>query len=202
MEHDLTPEEWGGNTVFCSISALKGDGIQDLLEHIQLLAEVNELKVNPERSAMGFIIESRMEKGRGSVMTLLIQDGTLKAGQTIIADNQVGRVRQMTNDMNQPVSSAEPGRAVEISGFNQIAQVGEPFYVVSSEKSARRLIVGPEDMAKKESATDSPPLSIEELLLKTHENKTKTLNLILKADVVGSLEAIKYSIENLNTTLF
>ena len=199
MEHDLTPEEWGGNTVFCPISALKGDGIKDLLEHIQLLAEVNELKANSDRSAMGFIIESRMEKGRGCVMTLLIQDGTLQAGQTIIADNQVGRVRQMTNDINQVVSSAKPGRAVEISGFNQITRVGEPFYAVKNEKLARRFIAEQEDMAKKESEKKPSLPSVEELLLKTHENKTKTLNLVIKADVVGSLEAIKYSIENLKT---
>ena len=201
MEHGLTPEEWGGDTVFCSISALKGDGIPDLLEHIQLLAEVNELKANPERSATGFIIESRMEKGRGCVMTLLIQDGTLRAGQTIVADNQVGRARQMTNDMNQPVSSAEPGKAVEISGFSQPARVGEPFYAVRSEKLARRLMAERADTASAEGEPAEPPSppSIEELLFKTYEDKAKVLNIILKADVVGSLEALKYSIENLNT---
>ena len=201
MEHGLTPEEWGGDTVFCSISALKGDGIPDLLEHIQLLAEVNELKANPERSAMGFIIESRMEKGRGCVMTLLIQDGTLRSGQTIVADNQVGRARQMTNDMNQPVSFAEPGKAVEISGFHQPARVGELFYAVRSEKLARRLMAEQVDTASVEGEPAEPPSlpSIEELLFKTYEDKAKVLNLVLKADVVGSLEALKYSIENLNT---
>ena len=141
VEHGLVPEEWAGDTIFCPISALKGDGIKELLEHITLLAEVHELKANPDRSALGIVIESRMEKGRGWVMTLLVQEGTLKAGQVLIADDQVGRARQMTNDIGCPISSAGPGMPVEISGFNQMAQVGEFFYAVKSEKEARRFIL-------------------------------------------------------------
>lgn len=195
MEQDLVPEEWGGDTIFCSISALKGEGIKELLEHIMLLADVHELKANPDRSALGMIIESRLEKGRGWIMTLLIQDGTLNSGQVLIADNQVGRVRQITDDMGRTVSSAGPGRAVEISGFNQATQVGEAFYAVKNEKEARRLILE-QKIDKKEEKSN---LSMEELLLKTHKNTLKTLNIILKTDVLGSMEAIKYSIEKLNT---
>ena len=195
MEQGLVPEEWGGDTFFCSISALKGDGMKELLEHIMLLAEVNELKANPERSALGVIIESRLETGRGWVMTLLVQDGTLKSGQILIADSQVGRARQMTNDIGHNVLSAGPGMAVEISGFDQAIQVGETFYAVKNEKEARRLI----SEQKSEVIEEKNTLSMEELLLKTHKNKTKTLNIILKTDVVGSMEAIKYSIEKLNT---
>ncbi|MDE0119035.1 MAG: translation initiation factor IF-2 [Bdellovibrionales bacterium] len=194
-EHELIPEDWGGDTIFCPISALKGDGIKELLEHIQLLAEVHELKANPDRSATGVVIENRMEKGRGWVMTLLVQDGTLKSGQILIADNKVGRVRQMTNDIGHSVSSVGPGLPVEISGFSQAAQVGEPFYVVKNEKEARRLI------AEQKSVQDEKEnkLSMEELLLKTHTSTLKTLNIVLKTDVAGSREAIQSSIEDLNT---
>lgn len=195
MEHGLVPEEWGGDILFCSISALKGDGVKELLEHIMLLAEVHELKANPERSAIGVIIESRLEKGRGWVMTLLIQEGTLKSGQILIADNQVGRARQMTNDIGGTIPSAGPGRAVEISGFNQAIQVGETFHAVKNEKEARRLL----SEQKSEMPEEKDTLSMEELLFKAHKNKTKILNIILKTDVIGSMEAIKYSIEKLNT---
>ena len=195
MEHELVPEEWGGDTIFCSISALKGEGVKELLEHIQLLAEVHELKANPERSAMGIVIESRMEKGRGWVMTLLVQDGTLKSGQAFTVHNQVGRARQMTDSAGRSVSSVGPGLPVEISGFSQVAQVGESFYVVKSEKEARHLIAQQQEEQKEA----ENKLSIEELLLKTHKKTVKTLNIVLKTDVVGSMEAIKYSIEKLNT---
>ena len=194
-EYELIPEDWGGDTIFCSISALKGEGIKELLEHIQLLAEVHELQANPDRSATGVVIESRMEKGRGWVMTLLVQDGTLKSGQILIADNKVGRVRQMTNDIGSPVSSVGPGLPVEISGFSQAAQVGESFYVVKNEREARRLI----DAKGKAQEEQENKLSMEELLLKTHTNTLKTLNVVLKTDVAGSMEAIQSSIEELNT---
>ncbi len=198
MELELVPEEWGGDTIFCPISALKGNGIKELLEHIMLLAEVHELKANPNRSALGVVIESRLEKGRGWVMTLLVQDGTLESGQVLISDNQVGRVRQMTNDIGKTVSSAGPGLPVEISGFDQPVQAGESFYAVKNEKEARRFISEKKNVTENASE-DINNLSVDELLLKAHGNKSKTLNVVLKTDVVGSMEAIKYSIEKLNT---
>ena len=204
MEQELVPEEWGGDTIFCSISALKGTGIKELLEHIHLLAEVNELKANPDRSAMGIIIESRLEKGRGWVMTLLVQEGTLTSGQILLADNQVGRARQMTNDVGHSVTSVGPGMPVEISGFSDPMRVGEPFYIVKNEKEARRLVAeGKVEKEKQKQKEDDLSkengLSIEDLLLQTHTSKKKILNIVLKSDVLGSIEAIKYSIEKLNT---
>lgn len=195
-EHELVPEEWGGDTIFCSVSALKGDGIKELLEHIQLVAEVNELKANPERSATGVLIENRMEKGRGWVMTLLVQDGTLKSGEVFIAGDKIGRVRQMTNDMGQVIKTAGPGMPVEISGFTQPAQVGDTFYAVKDEKTARRYL---EEKGKHKEKAEDKKLSIEELLEKTHLSTRKQLNVVLKTDVIGSQEAIKHSIEKLNT---
>ena len=194
-EHKLVPEEWGGDTIFCSISALKGEGVKELLEHIQLVAEVNELKANPARSATGVVIESRLEKGRGRVMTLLVQDGTLESGQVLIADNQVGRARQMTDDMGRALKSAGPGRPVEISGFSEPVQTGAPFYVVKSEKDARRLILS----QTKDTQEEKSSLSAEELLFKTHDSKTKVLKMVLKTDVTGSMEAVEHSIQELNT---
>ena len=197
-EHNLVPEEWGGDTIFCNISALKGEGIKELLEHIHLLAEMHELKANPQRSAQGILIENRMSKGRGWVMTLLVQDGTLKAGQTLIAGSKIGRARQMTNDMGKPVDTAGPGIPVEISGFDQPAEAGDVFYAVKDEKTARNYLEQKEKQKQKEKQTDKK-LSIEELLMKTHLNQSRTLNLILKTDVIGSQEAVKHSIEKLNT---
>lgn len=196
VEQELVPEEWGGDTIFCSISALKGTGVKELLEHIHLLAEINELKANPDRSAMGIIIESRLEKGRGWVMTLLVQEGTLTSGQILLADNQVGRARQMTNNVGRSVTSVGPGMPVEISGFSDPVRVGKPFYVVKSEKEARRLVV--EGKVEKEKQKEDD-LSMEDLLLQAHTSKKKILNIVLKGDVSGSIEAIKYSIEKLNT---
>ena len=197
MEHKLVSEEWGGDTIFCPISALKGDGVKELLEHIHLLAEVHELKANPERSAVGVVIESRMEKGRGGVMTLLVQDGTLQAGQVLVAGPLIGRARQMTDDRRKSISSVGPGRAVEISGFSETVPVGEVFYAVKNEKEARKWIS--QQATKNEGDLKKTELSVEDLLLKTHLNQTRQLNIILKTDVVGSLEAIKYSIQELNT---
>ena len=195
-EHELVPEEWGGETIFCSISALKGDGIKELLEHIQLVAEVHELKANPKRSATGVLIENRMEKGRGWVMTLLVQDGTLTSGQVFIAGDKIGRVRQMTNDIGQVIQTAGPGMPVEVSGFTQPAQVGDSFHAVKDEKTARRHL---EEKEKYKEKAEDKKLSIEELLEKTHLSTRKQLNVVLKTDVIGSQEAIKHSLEKLNT---
>ena len=195
-EYELVPEEWGGDTIFCSISALKGDGIKELLEHIQLLAEVHELKANPERSAKGVLIENRMEKGRGWVMTLLVQDGTLQSGQVLITGDTVGRARQMTNDIGEVIDTGGPGTPVEISGFTQPAQVGNTFYAVKDEKTARKYL---DEKEKYKEKGEDKKLSIEELIEKTHLSTRKQLNVVLKTDVIGSQEAIKYSIEKLNT---
>ena len=198
MEQGVVPEEWGGDSIFCSISAKKGQGLDQLLEHIQLLAEVHELKSNPARSAVGVVIESRMEKGRGPVMSLLVKDGTLKSTQTLMIGDKLGRVRQMTNDQGKSIQQALPGQPVEISGFNDLVSTGETFHAVKSEKEARRFLSEKKSLPAPPGDT-KPELSIEDMLLKTHLNKTRQLNLILKADVEGSLEAIRHSIKELNT---
>ncbi len=197
MERGVVPEEWGGDSIFCPICALTGQGIKELLEHIQLLAEVHELKANLKRSAVGVVIESRMEKGRGCVMTLLLKDGTLKSGQVLVVGDDLGKTRQMSNDKGQMVSSACAGQAVEISGFNKPVSVGETFYAVKNEKEAKKLLSEKQKHSHKEEK--HPELSLEDMLFKAHLDKKPLLHLILKADVVGSLEALKHSIEDLNT---
>ena len=197
-KQELTPEEWGGETIFCPLSARTGKGVKELLEHIHLLAEVHELKANPLRSGVGVVMESRLQKGRGQIMTLLVQDGTLKKGQVILAGRQVGRVRQMTDDKGQIISAAEPGRAVEVSGFNGMVLAGDKFYVVKSEKEARKWLA---ESSHQSQSTENPlsDVSAEDLLLKAHVQQIKTLNVVLKTDVTGSIEAIKYSLGTMNT---
>ncbi len=195
MELNLTPEEWGGDTIFCSVSAKTGKGVQGLLEHIHLLADVHELKANPKRSAIGIVIESCVRKGRGQVISVLVQDGTLKTGQTLLIGDQVERVKRMTDDQGQVISTAPPGKPVEISGFHHPAGIGDNFYVVKSEKDAKRWLQQKKLLSKEE----APLPSSEELLFQTHVDKTKTLPIILKTDVAGSTEAITYSLNQINT---
>ena len=200
MAHGLVSEEWGGDTIFCPMSAKEGKGIQNFLENILLVAEVHELKANAQRSGEGVIIECKLEKGRGWVMTLLIRDGVLKSGQTILCGYVTGKVRQMTNDRGQKISEAIPGQPVEISGFPEGVEVGESFHVVKSEKEAKNWL---QDKAVREKQKKLEPsseeLSLEELLAKARKKQIKTLNVILKTDVTGSLEALKYSLEQINT---
>ncbi len=197
--HELVPEEWGGDTIFVLISALKGDGIEALLEHIHLLAELHELKANPDRSALGVVIESKVEKGKGPIMSLLIQDGTLKTGQILVAGNQMGRARRMMDSRGTIVQSVGPGQPVEISGFSELPQTGDMFYAVKNEKEAKKWLIEKQKKFELKIPEEKKQLSIEELLMRAHTNKKKILNIVLKADVLGSLEAIRHSIEELNT---
>ena len=195
-EHNLLSEDWGGDTIFVSVSAKTGDGIQDLLERILLVAEMQELKANPKQSAEGVIIESRMVKGRGWTASLIVQNGTLKKSQYIMTSSLLGRVRQMTNDQGKIVSSAEPGRAIEISGFDSAPKVGDLFYAIKNDKPAR------EFLSKQKMAVETP-VSLEkksmEELLKVYTQKTKELALVVKADVAGSLEAVKNSLSKIGS---
>ena len=194
-QHELVPEEWGGDVIFVPISALKGDGTKELLEQISLVAEMQEIKANPKQSAQGVVIESRMEKGRGWVATMIIQNGTLKKSDHIMTESLIGRVRQMVNDQGKSVNSIGPGFPVEISGFEDAPQVGDLFFSIKNDKEARQFLL----MKKRPQKTDpKDPISAEDLL-KMHSTKIKELALVVKADVGGSLEAIKNSLAKITS---
>ncbi len=196
-QHNLVPEEWGGDVIFVPISALKGDGTKELLEQISLVAEMQEIKANPKQSAQGVVIESRMEKGRGWVATVIVQNGTLKKADYIMTESLIGRVRQMMNDQGKSVNSMGPGFPVEISGFEDAPRVGDLFISVQNEKEARQFLLMQMRKQTKKSS-DQAPLSAEELL-KMYTSKIKELTLIVKADVGGSLEAIKNSLSKITS---
>ena len=200
-EHEVVPEEWGGDISFIPISSLKGDGIKELLEQIQLLAEMQELKYNPTAPAKGVTLEARKEKGLGCIVSLLVQDGSLSSGSAVVVGEQMGRVRQMKNDQGQIVKTVSAGFPLEMIGLNDLPQAGDSFCVVKNEKSAKDLLA----LRKSESRgmeLSEESLSPEELLekLKAHsEEQKETLHLVLKADTGGSLEAIKKSLEDIES---
>ncbi|MGE4133399.1 MAG: translation initiation factor IF-2 [Bdellovibrionales bacterium] len=189
-EYELVPEEWGGSTIFCPVSALKGDGIKELLEQIVLVAEMQELKANPKRSGSGIVIESRMEKGRGSVATLLVQDGHVNVGQIIVAGTVVGRIRNMMNDQGKTVAEALPGTPVEILGLPEPPKAGDRFDIARDDESARKIAQQRlDEVAKAE--IPSSKMSLDQLFAKVKSGDVKELALVLKSDVAGSLEAVK-----------
>ena len=196
--YDLVPEEWGGDTVICPISAKTGQGIQELLEMVTLTAEMRDLKANPNRSAHGTVIEARLDKGRGPVATLLVQNGTLHQGDVIIAGMAVGRVRAMTNDKGEKVQSAGPSVPVEIIGMGEVPGAGDDFHAVADERMARELV---EQRKHEQKAAANAPakqkVSLEELFNQIQQGEMKDLNIIVKADVQGSAEAVKASLEKL-----
>ncbi len=197
-EYSLVPEEWGGETIVCKLSAKTGEGIQNLLEMITLTAEMAELKANPDRAAHGTVIEARLDKGRGPVATMLVQNGTLKQGDILIAGTAVGRVRAMTDDKGRKVTSAGPSVPVEIIGMSEVPNAGDSFDVVADERLAREL-VDQRKFQEKEAASrpQAQKLTLEELFSQIQEGELKDLNLIVKADVMGSAEAVKSSLEKL-----
>ena len=196
-EYELVSEEWGGDTIVCSISAKKGDGIDHLLEMVTLTAEMQELKANPNRLARGTVIEARLDKGRGPIMTVLVQNGTLKQGDIIIAGTAVGRVRVMTNDKGERVKSAGPSVPVEIMGMSEVPNAGDVFNAVVDERMARELVQQRKD-EKKNAANAPVKVSLEDLFSRIQEGELKDLNIIVEADVQGSAEAIKQSLEKLS----
>lgn len=189
-EFELVPEEWGGTTIFVPVSALKRTGIKELLEQILLVAEMQELKANPKRSGTGIVIEARMEKGRGSVATLLVQDGTVAQGQVVVAGTVVGRVRNMSDDQGRSVKEATPGMPIEILGLPEPPKAGDRFDVVKDEEAGRKIAEQRMSLVKKEETPNSK-MSLEELFSRVKSGDVKELSLILKSDVAGSLEAIK-----------
>ncbi|MGM9549138.1 MAG: translation initiation factor IF-2 [Faecousia sp.] len=197
-KYDLIPEEWGGDTVICPISAKTGMGLEELLEMVILTAEVQELKANPNRRAKGVVIEARLDKARGPVATLLVQNGTLKQGDIVIAGTSVGRVRVMTNDKGRTVKAAGPSVPVEITGLADVPTPGDEFNVVTDERMARELVEQRRQAQKDALAKLNQKVTLDNLFAKMQEGEMKELPLIVKADVQGSAEALKASLEKIS----
>ena len=197
-EHDLLCEEWGGDIICVPVSALTGMGIDELLESILLVAEVKELKANPNRLGKGTVIEAKLDKGRGPVATILVQNGTLNAGDIIIAGTAVGRVRTMRNDKGEEIKSAGPSTPVEITGLGEVPDAGDAFNVVADEKLARELAEQRKQQAKEEIFGQYQKVTLENLFSQITEGERKELPIIVKADVQGSVEAVKQSLEKIS----
>ncbi len=193
----LLPDDWGGETPYCLISALKGEGIDNLLDTIQLVAEMLELKANPKRPAIGTVIEAKLDKGKGPVATILVDNGTLKVSDNFVVGSTYGKVRAMTDDLGKTVSEANPGQAVEIIGLSDIPSAGDPFKVFDDEKTVRDIASerAQRDFDKQHSKKQA--VSLEDFFSR-QESKIKELQLIIKADVQGSIEAFKGSINKLS----
>ncbi|MBC7371094.1 MAG: translation initiation factor IF-2, partial [Bdellovibrionaceae bacterium] len=198
-ELQIVPEEWGGTTIFVEVSALKKTGIKELLENIHLVAEVLDLKANPERSATGLVIEAKLEKGKGNVATLLVKDGTIKIGQHIVAGSLKGRVRSLTNDKGERVQSAGPGIPVEVLGLEGTPAAGDRFDVVIDEETAVEVSELRAEQAKKLLNVPAGKMSLEDIFSKVTRGDVKDLAIVLKADVHGSLEAVTGMIQKLAT---
>jgi translation initiation factor IF-2 len=197
-EYDLVSEEWGGDTIVCPISAKTGMGIDNLLENLTVLAEVQELKANPNRAAKGAVIEARLDKGRGPIMTVLVQNGTLRQGDIIIAGTAVGRVRTMVDDKGRHITEAGPSTPVEISGLSEVPSAGDIFNAVADERMARELAEERRISMANNGGGSGRKVSLEDLFSQIQAGEMKTLNIIVKADVQGSAEAVKASLEKIS----
>ncbi len=197
-EHNLVPEEWGGETICVPVSAKTHMGIDSLLESILLVAEMAELKANPNRAAKGVVIEARLDKGRGPVATLLVQNGTLHAGDIVVAGQSVGRVRVMSNERGQRIKVAGPSVPVEITGLDVTPNAGDSFDVASDEKLARELVEKKKHEAKQAEWSAQQKVTLDTLFSSLKEGEMKELNIIVKADVNGSVEAVKQNLEKLS----
>jgi translation initiation factor IF-2 len=196
-KYDLVPEEWGGDVMCVPVSAMTGKGIDDLLETVLLVAEVKELKANPNRRAKGVIIEAKLDRGRGPVATVLVQNGTLNRGDIIIAGTAVGRVRAMTDYTGRTVKTAGPSVPVEIIGLAEVPMAGDDFQAVEDERMARTLAEQRRAKAKEEIFRANARASLDQLFSQISEG-VKDLNIIVKADVNGSAEALKQSLEKIS----
>ena len=198
-EFELVPEEWGGTTIFCPISALKKTGISELLEQIYLTAEMEDLKANPKRSATGVVIESRVDKGRGPVATLLVQDGTLKVGQYFVVGTVSGRVRSLINDKGERVTEAGPSVPVEVLGLSDAPMAGDRFDITEDESAAQDIAATRKAQAAKLNQVGAK-VSLEDIFSKMQNKDLKELTIVLKTDVAGSVEAIKGMFEKIGTS--
>ncbi|MDA7025818.1 translation initiation factor IF-2 [Bacillus sp. CLL-7-23] len=196
-EHGLVPEAWGGETIFVPLSALSGEGIDELIEMILLVSEVEELKANPNRRAKGTVIEAELDKGKGSVATLLVQNGTLHVGDPIVVGNTFGRVRAMVNDIGRRVKSAGPSTPVEITGLNEVPNAGDQFLVFKDEKTARSVGESRASKQLEEQRSDKAKLSLDDLFEQIKQGDVKEINLVVKADVQGSVEALAAALQKI-----
>lgn len=197
-EYELVPEEWGGETICVPVSAVTQEGIAKLLEMVLLVAEVKELKANPNRDARGTIIEARLDKGRGPIATALVQNGTLRTGDSIVAGTSFGRVRGMTDDKGRKIDAALPSTPVEITGFSEVPAAGDTFHVVQDERMAKELVEQRKNEQKEELYGNKSVVTLNDLFDRIQEGNMKELDIIIKADVQGSAEAVKTSLEKLS----
>ena len=195
-ERDMLVEDWGGEIISVEVSAKTGDGITDLLENIAVVAEIADLKANPDKRASGVIIEAKLDRQRGPTATLLVQDGTLSVGQHVTAGGTWGRVRAMSNDRGEAVKQVLPGTPAEILGFGSLPEAGDLFSVVPNERAARAMATDKENPSSSQQA-QARALTLDEVVNRTPAGELKELNLVLKADVQGSVEAVNHSLENL-----
>lgn len=197
-EHGLVPEEWGGDTICVPVSALKKQGMEELLEMILLVAEMQELKANPNRRAMGTIIEAELDKGRGPVATVLVQKGTLKIGDAVVAGTAHGKVRAMIDSKGKRVKEIPPSMPVEILGLSEVPDAGEHLYVVEDDRKAREIAENRKERLRQEHLKATQKVSLDDLFSQIQKGEVKELNIIIKADVRGSIEAVKQALEKLS----
>ena len=197
-EHGLVPEEWGGETIVCKISAKQGIGIENLLEMVLLTADMQELKANPNRQAKGAVIEAKLDRGRGPVATVLVQNGPLHSGDTVIAGKAVGRVRVMNDERGRKLENAGPSVPVEIIGLGEVPDAGDIFYAVDNERMARELVEQRKEKEKEERNKAMQKVTLENLFDTIQQGNMKELNIIIKADVMGSVEAVRSSLLKLS----
>ena len=197
-EHGLVPEDWGGDTIFVPISAKTGEGIDNLLEMILLVSEVEEYKANANRKAVGTVIEAQLDKGRGSVATLLVQNGTLHVGDPIVVGHTFGRVRAMVNDLGRRVKEAGPSTPVEITGLNDVPQAGDRFVVFDDEKTARQVGEARAQQVLQAQRNETARVSLDTLFEQMKQGEMKDINIIIKADVQGSVEALAASLQKID----
>lgn len=198
-EHNLVPEDFGGDVICVNVSAKTGEGLEQLLEMLALQAEVLELKADPEKRASGSVLEARLDKGRGAVATLLVQDGTLKRGDTIVVGTEWGRVRQMQNDDGKNVKSADPSTPVQITGLSGVPEAGAAFHAVENDRVAKQIVDHREDQARGQVAVPKPRMTLDEFYAQAGEEGPKELTVVLKADVQGTCEAARDALEKLST---
>ena len=196
-EHGLVPEEWGGDTICVEVSAKQGTNIDTLLDMVLLVAEMRELKANPDRAAKGTVIEAQLDKGRGPVATVLVQNGTLRVGDIVVAGTSVGRVRAMVDDKGKNVKKAGPSIPVEILGLSEVPEGGDVFYAVDDERKAREVVEARKFQEKQERQKKASAISLDNLFEQIEAGKMKDLNIIVKADVQGSVEAVRQSLERI-----